>query len=304
QAVAEFLSGPAEVRFQYLTDVHTRRNAERVQNDLDRSAIRHVRHVFLRHDASDNALVPVTSGHFVADGKLALHRDIDLHQLDDARRQFVALLEFFLALFGDLAQHVDLPRSHLFDLFDLFDQQRIPFVELQPLQVARGDLFDHFARQLDALGQQALVGLLVVQIRLQNLAAQQIVQSLEPLVGQDADFVRQVLFQLEDLRGFDGLVPLVLFAALAGEDLHVDDSAFDARWAVQRSVANVSGFFPENRAQQFLLRGQRGFALRRNLAHQNVARLHHRADADHAAFVEIAQERFADVGDVASDFLG
>src|ERR1700736_3808115 len=45
--------------------------------------------------------------HFVADGQLALHGDIDLDQLDHARRQLVALLELFLALFGDLAKHVD-----------------------------------------------------------------------------------------------------------------------------------------------------------------------------------------------------
>src|SRR5262249_23287137 len=36
KAVAKFLAGPAEVRFENLTDVHTRRNAERIQNDLDR----------------------------------------------------------------------------------------------------------------------------------------------------------------------------------------------------------------------------------------------------------------------------
>ena len=123
---------------------------------------------------------------------------------------------------------------------------------------------------------------------MQDLAAQQIVQSLQALVGQDADFVRQVLFQLEDLRGFDGLVPLVLFSALAGEDLDVNDGAFDARRAVQRSIANVSGLFAEDGAQQFLFWRQRRFALRRHLTDQNVARLHHRADADHAALVEVA----------------
>ena len=75
----------------------------------------------LRNDARDDALVSVASGHLVADGKLALHRDVDLHQLDDARRQFVALLQLGDALFGDLAKHVDLPRSHLLDFVDLLD---------------------------------------------------------------------------------------------------------------------------------------------------------------------------------------
>jgi len=38
---------------------------------------------------------------------------------------------------------------------------------------------------------------------------------------RDADFVGEVLLQLEDLRGFDGLVAVRLFSALAGEDLDV-----------------------------------------------------------------------------------
>src|SRR5882762_8561332 len=304
QAVAEFPAGPAQVRFENLSDVHTRRNAERVQNDFHRRAIRERRHIFFRNDARDDALVTVAAGHFVADGELALHGDVDLDQLDDARGQFVALLELFLALLGDLAEHIDLARGHLLDFFDLFDQERILLVELQTLQVARGDLFDQVAREFDALGQQALVGLFVVQVGLENLAAQQIAQALQALVGEDADFVRKVPFELEDLRGLDGLVALVFFSALAGEDLDVHDGAFDTRRAVERSVAHVAGFFAEDGAEEFLFRRQGGFALGRNFANEDVARLHDRADADDAAFVEVAKERLADVGDVASDFLG
>src|SRR5467141_3766854 len=39
EAIAKLLSSPAEVRLENLSDVHTRRNAERIQNDLDRSAV-------------------------------------------------------------------------------------------------------------------------------------------------------------------------------------------------------------------------------------------------------------------------
>src|SRR6266853_62617 len=292
------------MRFQNLPDVHTRRNAQRIQNDLNRSAIRKVRHIFLRHDARDDALVAVAAGHLVADGELALHGDVDFDQLDYTRRQLVALLELLLALFGDLAQHVDLPRGHFLDLFDLLDEQRILFIELQALQVARGDFLDDVASQLHTLDQQALVGLFVVQVGLQNLAAQQVGKTLQALVGQDANFVRQVLFQLEDLRGFDGLVPLVFFSALAGEDLDVDDGALDARQSVERRIADIAGLFAEDGAQQFLFRSQRGLALRRDLADQDVAWLHNGANSNHAAFVQVAQERLADVGDVASYFLG
>src|SRR5712692_2259327 len=63
KAAAEFLGGPAEMRLEDLTDVHTRRNAERVEHNLDRSAVRHIGHVFLGNDARDDALVAMASGH-------------------------------------------------------------------------------------------------------------------------------------------------------------------------------------------------------------------------------------------------
>src|SRR5258708_6261148 len=152
EAVAKLLGGPAEVRLENLADVHTRRNAERIEYDLDRSAVRHVRHGFLRHDARDDALV----------------------------------------------------------------------------------------------------GVFVVQAGLENCVAEKIREALEALIREDADFVGEVLLQLEDLRGFDGFVAFVLFPSLAGEDLDVHDGALDARRAIERSVANIAGLFAEAGTEQFL----------------------------------------------------
>ena len=56
-------------------------------------AVLQVRHVLFRQDAGDDALVAVAAGHLVADLELALDGDVDLHHLDDARRQLVALGE-------------------------------------------------------------------------------------------------------------------------------------------------------------------------------------------------------------------
>src|SRR5487761_1138167 len=294
---AKFFGGPAEVRFENLADVHARRNAERVENDLDGSAVGKIGHVFGGHDARDDALVAVAAGHFVADGKLALHGDIGFHEFNDARRQLVALLELLLALLGDLAEDVDLARG------DLLDEQRVLVRQAQALQIARGNFFENVTRQLRALGEQALIGALVMQVGDEGLAAEQGAQALQALVGENADFVGEVLFELEDLCGLDGLVALILFRALAAENLHVDDGAFDSRRAIERSVANVSGLFAEDRAQQLLFRRERGFALGRDFADQDVARLHRGADADHAAFVEVAEETLVDVGNVARDFL-
>ena len=89
--VAERLRRPAEVDLEDLADVHTARHAERVEHDVDRRAVLEVRHVLFGEEPRDDALVAVTAGHLVADRELALDREVDLDQLDDARRQLVAL---------------------------------------------------------------------------------------------------------------------------------------------------------------------------------------------------------------------
>jgi hypothetical protein len=88
---AEFLGGHAEVDFQDLADVHTRRNAERVQHDVDLGAIGQERHIFDREDLGDDAFVSVTSGHLVAFGDLTFLDDVDAHDFVDAGRQFILL---------------------------------------------------------------------------------------------------------------------------------------------------------------------------------------------------------------------
>jgi hypothetical protein len=87
-----------------------------------------------------------------------------------------------------------------------------------------------------------------VQIRLHLLAAQDVLQTLEALVGKNPNLVGKILFQLCDLRRFDGLRTLVLLLAFAGEDLYVDDYALDARRAVERSIADVTSLFAEDGA--------------------------------------------------------
>ena len=60
------------MHFKYLSDVHTRRNAERVEYDIKRSAVGKERHVFLRKNSGNDTLVTVTTCHFIADRNLAL----------------------------------------------------------------------------------------------------------------------------------------------------------------------------------------------------------------------------------------
>src|SRR3984957_2826695 len=289
--------------FKNLSHIHTGWNAERVKHDLDRLPIFEVRHVLFRQDAGDNALVSVTAGHFVPDTQLALHGDIDLDQLDHARRQFVAFGEFVFLLVDDLLQHIDLTRGHLLNLVDLLVHARILIRVLDALQVAGRDALYLVAGQDRTLGQQALVGALVVQVGLHFLAAQDVFQTLQALVGKNPDFIRKILLQFRDLRGFDRLRALVLFLAFARENFHVNDHSLNTRRTVERSIAYVAGLFAEDGTQQLLFRRELGLALGRNFAHQNVALLDAGADADHARLVQIAEHRLANVRNVARHFF-
>src|ERR1043165_6747816 len=93
--VALLVRGPAQVHLEDLADVHARGHAVWVQDDLHHLAVREVRQVLLGHDARDDALVAVAPGHLVADRQLAALGDVDLHQLDHARRQLVAARDLF-----------------------------------------------------------------------------------------------------------------------------------------------------------------------------------------------------------------
>ena len=78
------------MHFKHLTDVHTGRHAERVQNDVGGTTVGHVRHVFNRADLGDHTLVTVTAGHLVARLQTTAFGDVHLDHLEHARGQFVA----------------------------------------------------------------------------------------------------------------------------------------------------------------------------------------------------------------------
>ncbi len=112
-----------------------------------------------------------------------------------------------------------------------------------------------------------------------------------------------IALQLHRVFTLDALAALVFVQPLAREDFDVDDDAFDARRHGQRRIFHIAGLFAEDRAEQLFFRRQLGLALRRDLADQNVARLHLRTDADDAALVEIPKRFFAHIRNVAGDVL-
>src|SRR5687768_1330214 len=108
---------PAEMRLEDLADVHAARHAERVQDDVDRGAVRHERHVLDREDLRDHALVAVPSGHLVADADLALLGHADPHEAVDAGEQLVAVVAAELPdVDHDAALAVRQPQGRVADL--------------------------------------------------------------------------------------------------------------------------------------------------------------------------------------------
>ena len=120
---------------------------------------------------------------------------------------------------------------------------------------------------------------------------------------EDAALVLAVLLEAFDFLVLDRPGTVVDLDAVAVEHPHLDDRAGDARRQPQRGVAHVARLLAEDRAEQLFLRRHRAFALGRDLADEDVARVHFGADVDDARLVEVAQRFLADVGDVAGDVL-
>ena len=290
----EALGGPAQVRFKDLAHVHPRRHAQRVQHDVHRRAVGHVRHVLDRSDLGDHALVAVAAGHLVAGLQAALHRDIDLDHLQHARRQLVALGELLPLGFESRVELAALLRDRLLQRLDLpggvFGGQADvePVVALDTIQIRLGDL-----GALDELLRSA-VG---------DLAVQEALEALERVGLHDTHLVGEVGLVAAQLILDDLLGTLVALDAFAREDLDVDNGARDARGHAQARVFHVGGFLAENRAQQLFFRRQLGFALGRDLADQHVTGLDFGTDVDDARLVQARELPFGEVRDVTGDLF-
>ena len=135
------------------------------------------------------------------------------------------------------------------------------------------------------------------------LSAQHLGQAAVDVAVEDRLLVVAVLGEPLDFLALDRHGALVLLDAVAVEDAHLDDRAEGSRRHAERRVAHVGRLLAEDGAEQLLLRRHRAFALRRDLADQDVARLHLGADIDDARLVEVLQRLFRDVRNVARDLL-
>src|SRR2546423_6574663 len=199
---AEQSRRPPKVGLENLSDVHAARNTERVENDVDRTAIGEERHILLGNDAGNDALVAVASGHLVTDRDLALLGHVNLHELNDAGRQLVrlqhavdSLLRLLLELGLLFVGQVDDGADSLVHLL-VFDAERL---EIQPRYL---EVLEHLRRQLGAGGNCFLDG--------SRLQRERHGLSLEQVVQLDvADFVdADLLLALESADFPDSFTPV------------------------------------------------------------------------------------------------
>jgi hypothetical protein len=242
----------------------------------------------------NHTLVAVAASHLVAGLDLALHGDEDLDHLHHTRGQFVAALQL-----------LDLVHEALFQLllgFVVLRTQRLDFThqaviverERPPLRPWIG---------VEHIGGDGIA--LLVALRPGNalLARQHVGQTAIDVAIKDRLLIVAVLAQTLDFLALDGNRTLILVDAVTVEHAHLNNGARTPGGTRRAGVAHVGGFLTEDGAQKLFFRRHRAFALRRDLADQNVAGFHFRPDIDHAGLIEVLQRLFRDVGNVAGDLF-
>src|SRR5690606_25479931 len=131
--LTQTLGCEAQVGFENLPDVHTRRYAQRVEDNIDRRATGIVRHVFNRHNHRDHTLVTVATSHLVARLDATLDRQVNLDDLQHARRQVIALLQFALLVLELVVEQYAAVGNVRLSLFQLLVQRVFSHAQLEPL---------------------------------------------------------------------------------------------------------------------------------------------------------------------------
>jgi hypothetical protein len=113
------------VGFQYLSQVHSGRYADRIQDNIYRSAVGQERHIGCRGDYRNNALVAVASGQFIADRNRSLLCYPYLYPLVNPDRQFGAFFAGEQLYVDDLAPlAVRHSQGSILDLARFFTEDR------------------------------------------------------------------------------------------------------------------------------------------------------------------------------------
>ncbi len=136
-----------------------------------------------------------------------------------------------------------------------------------------------------------------------NLAIDHVGETAIDVAVQNSLFVVTVFGQTLDFLALDSHGAFVLFNAVAIENTNFHHRTIGSGRHAHGGITNVGCLFTEDGAQKLFFRRHRAFALRRDLADKNVARMHFRTDINDAGFVEILQRFFRNVRNIACDFL-
>src|ERR1035437_5882083 len=298
---AEQSCRPTKVRLQYLPDVHARGDAQRVQHDVHRCSVRQEGHVFLRHNLGNNTFVTVTASHLITNRQLALRGDIDFDRLDDAAIDALAglgALKLFVVLH---LQVVELLFEATNDFVDLVTDRRgvdlDAVINLRQLAQERlGDL--PIGRDND------FPSLAVNHVERNLLAQQDVAEGFSKLLAQLVSLPPVFFFHLFGMTLlFGDSGPNIVIGLFLGRNLHVHHNAVGAGRNLQRGVFHIGGFLAEDGPQQPLFRSELCFALGRDLADQDVARLHLGTNADDAVGSKVPERLITQVRNVARDFF-
>ena len=177
-----------------------------------------VGHVLHRHDHRDHTLVAVSAGHLVAGLDATLHGEVDLDDLEHARRQIVTALKLLALDLVTLFKLGVLLFKQSLGRRQLTVEIRIRELELEPLLTVQ--IPQHGLGQLGTFAEAAA--------RYGRLAFQQAGEARKRRLFVDAVFLFEVLAIVRQLRCFDLLGARVLLKTIAGEDLYIDHGALVA----------------------------------------------------------------------------
>src|SRR5690606_9694329 len=124
------------------------------------------------------------------------------------------------------------------------------------------------------------------------LASEQGRDLFERVTADRVDLHFFVAAEVGDLLLEDLNASVVGIRSLASEHLGADHGSEDAGRHTERSIANVAGLFTEDRPEELLFGRKLGFTLRSHFAHEDITRLHFRADADDTGGIEVLEGLF------------
>ena len=94
---SQSLCRKTQVDLQHLSDIHTGRHAQRIQHNVQRTAVRQEGHIFYRKHTGNNTLVSMTAGHLITYRDLSLLGNVDTHCFIYAWRKLISIFpcEYF-----------------------------------------------------------------------------------------------------------------------------------------------------------------------------------------------------------------